>query len=108
MFFLHTWDPARFSIPKIAERYRLKQDTVREVLRDFGENYLRCVRKYYLHTFFTSILSGLRSVLGGGFRPRQHVEVETQQGADLVLWQGSPPRGGGGARGWGRGTRIIV
>eukprot|EP00392_Amoebophrya_sp_AT5.2_P001774 g1779.t1 len=39
LFFLHTWDPTRFTVPRIAERYRLKEQTVRKVVADFGENY---------------------------------------------------------------------
>ncbi|CAD7950588.1 unnamed protein product [Amoebophrya sp. A120] len=39
LFFLHTWDPVRFTIPRISERYRLKEKTVERVVEDFGENY---------------------------------------------------------------------
>ncbi|CAD7938318.1 unnamed protein product [Amoebophrya sp. A25] len=39
IFFLHSWDPQRFTIPRIAERYRLKEKTVVRVVKEFGLNY---------------------------------------------------------------------
>lgn len=39
IFFLNTWDPARFTIQRIAERYRLKEATVYTVIKEFGKDY---------------------------------------------------------------------
>lgn len=36
IFFLHTWDPARFTIERIAERYKLKEATVQKVVKEFS------------------------------------------------------------------------
>lgn len=42
--FLHTLDPARFTLRKIGERYGLKERTVKKVVREFGTaHYLRRV-----------------------------------------------------------------
>ncbi|GBE61241.1 hypothetical protein, conserved [Babesia ovata] len=36
MFFLHNLDPGRFTISRIAERYGFKENTVREVVKEFS------------------------------------------------------------------------
>jgi len=36
--FLHTLDPVRFTIDRIAERYRLREKTVRKVVKEWGVN----------------------------------------------------------------------
>ncbi|GIX64009.1 uncharacterized protein BcabD6B2_34440 [Babesia caballi] len=36
MFFLHSLDPARFTLRRIAERYGFKESTVRQVVREFS------------------------------------------------------------------------
>ena len=39
IFFLNTWDPARFSVARIAERYRLRSKTVEKVVSEFAHDY---------------------------------------------------------------------
>eukprot|EP00933_Yihiella_yeosuensis_P031452 TRINITY_DN25012_c0_g1_i1.p1 TRINITY_DN25012_c0_g1~~TRINITY_DN25012_c0_g1_i1.p1 ORF type:complete len:355 (+),score=40.43 TRINITY_DN25012_c0_g1_i1:89-1066(+) len=38
IFFLHNLDPARFTISKISQRYRLREKTVAKVVQEFGAN----------------------------------------------------------------------
>lgn len=36
IFFLNSLDPARFTVPRISERYGFKESTIREVIREFS------------------------------------------------------------------------
>ncbi|CAJ1455208.1 unnamed protein product [Effrenium voratum] len=38
LFFLHDLDPARFTVQRIAQRYRLREKTVAKVLKEWGTN----------------------------------------------------------------------
>merc|ERR1711933_627440 len=38
IFFLHNLDPARFSIMRIAQRYRMRTKTVTKVIQEWGVN----------------------------------------------------------------------
>jgi len=38
IYFLHSLDPARFTIDRIAERYRLRQKTVAKIVQEWGVN----------------------------------------------------------------------
>lgn len=39
LYFLHSLDPARFTIARLGERYGLKESTVRRVIAEFGSAY---------------------------------------------------------------------
>lgn len=49
IYFLHSLDPARFTIDRIAERYRLRQRTVAKVVQEWGVN------RYLAHSGLTRL-----------------------------------------------------